>query len=219
LNPKYENNREPRVYAAMASDELRAKSPSGGVFSVLALHAFNAGGIVCGAASNTTKRNVEHIIRDSATDLHKLQSSKYLQSDTWHVYSEIKQLVNAGKIVVFTGTPCQNAGLRSYLRSKPADLLIFDLICHGRPSPKVCRQNLDEFALGEDFIKTDFGDKREGWKPALTTTTTTTSTYSRPASDDAFMRAFLKKFCLRKSCVKCPFNELRRQGDLTINDC
>ncbi|MDR2603545.1 MAG: polysaccharide pyruvyl transferase family protein [Puniceicoccales bacterium] len=219
LNPKYENNKEPLVYAAMASDELRAKSSSGGIFSVLALHTLNAGGAVCGAAFNTKKRNVEHIIIDSTTDLHRLQSSKYLQSDTRHVYSEIKELLNAGKIVLFTGTPCQNGGLHSYLGGKPDNLFMLDIVCHGTPSPKVYRKYLDELALGGDFIKTDFRDKRDGWKSALiTTTVTTTTTYSRPASDDDFMLAFLKNLCLRKSCGKCPFNKLPRQGDLTIGD-
>jgi coenzyme F420-reducing hydrogenase beta subunit len=136
LNPKCENNKEPRVYAAMAS--------------VLALHALNAGGIVCGAAFNTRKPNVEHIIIHSATDLHKLQSSKYLQSDTQNVYSEIKELLNADKIVLFPGMPCQNAALRSYLGSKPDNLFMLDIICHGTPSPKVYRKYLDELALKRD---------------------------------------------------------------------
>jgi coenzyme F420-reducing hydrogenase beta subunit len=219
LNPKYENSEEPLVYAAMASDELRAKSSSGGIFSVLALHTLNAGGVVCGAAFNTKKRNVEHIIIDSATDLHRLQSSKYLQSDTRRVYSEIKEFLCAGRTVLFTGTPCQNGGLHTYLGSKSDNLFILDIICHGTPSPKVYRKYLDELALDGDFIKTDFRDKRDGWKPELTTTTiTTTTTYSRPANDDDFMLAFLKNLCLRKSCGKCPFNRLPRQGDLTIGD-
>jgi hypothetical protein len=147
-----------------------------------------------------------------------MQLSKYLQSDTQHVHLEIKELLNSGKIGLFTGTPCQNARLRSYLGSKQDDLFMLDIICHGMFSPKVYCKYLDELALGADFIKTDFRDKRDGWKPALTITTTTTATYSRPASDDDFMLAFLKDLCLRKSCGKCPFNKLPRQDDLTIGD-
>jgi hypothetical protein len=160
---------------------------------------------------------VNHIIIDSATDLHKLESSKYLQSDTRDVYSEIKELLNAGKIVFFTGTPCQNAELRSYLGSKPDDLFTLDIIRHGTPSPKVHRKYLDELALAGDFIKRDFRDKSDGWKSVFTITTTTAS-YSRPASDDNSTLVFLNSLCLRKSCGRCPFNRLPRQGDLTIGN-
>jgi hypothetical protein len=123
-----------------------------------------------------------------------VQSSKYLQSDTRHSYSEIKELLNAGKIVFFTGKPRQNERLRSYLGGKLDDLFRLDTIYHSKLSLKVYRQYLNEFDLGEDFIKMDFRDKRDDWKSALTTTTTTTSTYSRPANNDDFMRAFPKIF-------------------------
>lgn len=218
LNPKYNNNATPECYAAQASNDVRAKSSSGGVFGVLAKYILSIGGLVCGAAWNTERRCVEHIIIHSIDDLHKLQSSKYIQSDVRRAYAEIKTALHNGTTVLFTGTPCQNAAVRAVCGNHEK-LYCVDIICHGTPSPKVFRKYLDELNLDGEFVKTDFRDKTNGWRPELTITTTTTNTaISKPASDDDFMLAFLKNLCLRKSCVKCPFNKLPRQGDLTIGD-
>jgi hypothetical protein len=103
--------------------------------------------------STRKKSNVEYIIIDFATDLHKLQSSKYLQSDTRHVYSEIKDLLNAVTIILLSGTPCPNVRLRLCLGSKPDDLFMLDTICHGTPSSKIYRKYLDELALGQVLSK------------------------------------------------------------------
>lgn len=216
-HPQY-NNHTPTAYAACASNDIRAKSSSGGVFTVLAQHILQLGGAVCGAAFNPAQHCVEHIVVSSIDDLKKLQSSKYVQSDVKFVYSEIKKLLANGRIVLFSGTPCQNAGVRAVCGSSE-NLYCCDLVCHGVPSPKVFRKYLDELALDGDFVQTDFRDKVNGWKPQLTVTTfTTTAKYSNPATEDDYMLAFLKNLSLRKTCGKCPFNKLPRQGDLTLGD-
>ena len=218
LNPQYNNNAAPLCYVAMADNNIRKKSSSGGVFGALAQYVLSNNGAVCGAAWNTENKCVEHIIIQSIDDLEKLQSSKYIQSNTKHVYSEIKKLLQNGKTVMFTGTPCQNAAVRAVCGDNE-NLYCVDIICHGTPSPKVFRKYLDELNLDGDFVKTDFRDKVDGWKSALTITTTTTKDrFSMPADQDDYMRAFLNNLSLRKSCGKCPFNKLPRQGDLTIGD-
>ena len=218
LNKKNDNNPKPVCYIGMAKNAIRAKSSSGGIFSVLAQYFLDRGGLVCGAAWNTESRCVEHIVISTIDDLPKLQSSKYLQSDTKRVYTEIKQALQNGKTVLFTGTPCQNAAVRAVCGNHE-NLYCVDIICHGTPSPKVYRKYLAELKLDGDFIKTDFRDKVNGWKSALTiTTTTTNTTLSAPADKDDYMLAFLKNLSLRKSCGKCPFNRLPRMGDLTIGD-
>lgn len=217
-NPKYTNNKMPVCFAAMAENPVREKSSSGGVFGVLAEYVLKHGGIVCGVAWNTEKKIVEHIIISQSEDLPKLQSSKYVQSDTKCVYKEIKNALGAGKIVLFSGTPCQNAAVRAVCGEND-NLYCVDIICHGTPSPKVFHKYLDELNLDGDFIKTDFRDKVNGWKSELTITTITTDkSYSSIATKDDFMLAFLKNLCLRKSCGRCPFNKLPRQGDITIGD-
>lgn len=215
-NSQYKNDKSPICYVAIAKDDIRKNSSSGGMFGVLANYILKYGGVVCGAAWNNKK--VEHIIISNHTDLHKLQSSKYVQSDTKFVYKEIKSILQTGKKVLFTGTPCQNAAVRS-ICGHNKNLYCVDIICHGTPSPKVFQKYLDELDLSGNFIKTDFRDKVDGWKPELTITTTTTSdSFSCKAAKDDFMLAFLKNLCLRKSCGRCPFNKLPRQGDLTIGD-
>ncbi len=218
-HPDYEAALEPECYAAMASDELRRGSSSGAVFPLLAQYVLQNDGYVCGAAFTEDMRAVEHILIANDSELQKLKSSKYLQSNTGKCYTEIKKLLTAGKMVLFTGTPCQVAGLKGYLQKRYDNLFCVDIICHGVPSPKVFQKYQDELGLDGKVISVNFRDKINGWSPYLTTTTTTTTTtYSCPAENDVFMKLFLSNLCLRESCGSCPFNKMPRQGDLTIGD-
>ena len=110
--PCFNNKENPECYVAYADDDLRKNSSSGGIFPLLANYFLDNGGYVCGASWNDDNL-VEHIIISDSKDLPKLQSSKYLQSNTKNVYTEIKQLLKDNKLVLFTGTPCQCAGLNS----------------------------------------------------------------------------------------------------------
>ena len=217
-HPDYSASDKPDFYAAMADDDLRRESSSGAVFPVLAKAVLRSGGAVAGAAFADDVRSVEHVVVDNEKDLLKLKGSKYLQSNTGKCYSEIKKLLQTGKNVLFTGTPCQAAGLRACLQKDYDNLLVVDIICHGVPSPKVFRKYLDESRFDGKLLNVNFRDKKNGWSPYLTTTTTTTTTYSQPAEKNIFMNLFLSNFCLRKSCGNCPFNKIPRQGDLTIGD-
>ena len=123
--------------------------------------------------------------------------------------------------MLFSGTPCQVAGLNAYLRKQYDNLITVDIVCHGVPSPKVYKKYLSELVQSKDekVIETNFRDKIHGWSPYLTTTTTTTTTtYTFPAEHDTFMNAFLKNLCLRDACSQCPFAKLPRQGDITLGD-
>ena len=217
INPVYDNNDRPECYAAMASDEIRKLSSSGGIFSVAAEHILKQGGCVCGAAfdDNMTLR---HIIISDVNELAKLRGSKYLQSNTGKCYQRIKKILNKNQKVLFVGTPCQIAGVKAYLQQEYHNLICIDIICHGTPSPKVYQKYLAELVGKEKVIGANFRDKIKGWSPYLTTTTTTTRVLRFPASQDIYMKAFLNNLCLRKSCGNCTFNKLPRQGDITIGD-
>ncbi len=218
-HPDYGMSETPEFYAAMADDELRQNSSSGGVFPLLAAEILKNGGVVAGAAYTEDFRGVEHILAEDEETLKKLKSSKYVQSNTGRCYSEVQKMLRAGREVLFTGTPCQVAGLKAYLKKDYENLFVVDIICHGVPGPKVFRKYLDELNLGGKLISVNFRDKANGWSPYLTTTTiTTTTTYSSSAEHDVFMNLFLSNFDLRKSCGNCPFNKIPRQGDLTIGD-
>lgn len=219
VNPKYGNSSNPKCYAAMANDEIRCHSSSGGIFPVLACYFLKNNGYVAGAVWDKDG-SVKHIVSNKQEDIEAMRSSKYIQSSIGNCYKEIKDLLKDNKRVLFTGTPCQIAGLYGYLRKEYENLYTVEIICHGVPSPKVFKKYLDEeLNENEKFLYTNFRDKINGWNPYLTiTTTTTTRKFSYKAKQDNFMQAFLKNLCLRNSCGACRFNKLPRQADITIGD-
>ena len=219
INTVYKNSASPKCIAA-ANDKHRNNSSSGGIFPILAEKVLTDGGYVCGAAYNDNNE-VEHIIINNINELSKLRGSKYIQSVIGNVYKEVKELLCQNKLVFFTGTPCQVAGLYSYLQKDYENLVTADLVCHGVPSSKYYKKYLVEMNLekGEKVLNTNFRDKRNGWNPSLTTTTTTTTRcFSQPASQDSYMCAFLKNISLRESCFDCPFQNIPRQADITLGD-
>lgn len=216
----YENAADPACYAAMASDELRRDSSSGAAFPMLAEYVLESGGYVCGAAWGRGNA-VEHIIISDAAELYRLKGSKYVQSKIGDVYRQIRGLLQEGKFVLFSGTPCQVAGLKAYLGRAYDKLLTVDIVCHGAPSPAVYRKYIRGLVqeADEEVLHTNFRDKVDGWKSAHTiTTTTSAAVYSYAAKQDAYMQAFLCNMSLRKSCAQCPFAKLPRQGDITLGD-
>ena len=220
LNPKYENNKNPECFAFMADDEERMKSSSGAVFPVLAKNFIENGRYVCGAVWNNDC-GVEHIVSNKIEDIERMRGSKYLQSNTKNCYKEIREILNTSKKVLFTGCPCQVAGLKTYLQKDYENLYCIDLICHGVPSPKVFKNYIKEEFLkteNEKWVSTNFRDKITGWTEYSITTTTTKNTITNLAKNDNFIKVFLNNLCLRKSCADCKFSTFPRQGDLTIGD-
>ncbi|MBE6445201.1 MAG: 4Fe-4S dicluster domain-containing protein [Alphaproteobacteria bacterium] len=218
-HPIYINSVEPDCMAIAANDELRKQSSSGAVFPLLAEYILEQCGYVCGAAW-TADNLVEHIIISENSDLYKLKSSKYLQSDIKEIYKQIKEILVQEKFVLFSGTPCQVAGLNAYLDKQYDRLLTVDIVCHGVPSPKVYKKYLQELVKNSDekIIKTNFRDKTNGWNRSFVTTETQTDIYTFPTKQDVFMNAFLHNMCLRDSCSQCPFAKFPRQGDITLGD-
>ena len=217
LNPVYSNITNPACYAVMADDETRKQSTSGAIFPLLAEQIFNESGYVCGAAFNTDFE-VEHIIINKIDDLHRLKGSKYVQSDTKDCYSRINGLLEDGKQVLFTGTPCQNAGLKAFLQKDYDNLICVDLICHGTPSPKVLRMYLNENFKKGTLRSINFRNKELGWTASYTEICAGDQKIKKPPFDDSYMNAFLSNISLRMSCFACPFQKIPRQGDITIGD-
>ena len=220
INPRYENCSSPMCYAGASNDVIRYSSSSGGIFSELAFYVLENNGFVCGAAFKQDG-SCEHIIIDKKSEIHKVQGSKYLQSDIYKILPEIKELLVKHKMVLFCGTPCQIAGLKNYLDNKTYEgLFLVDIVCHGVGSPKVFKKYLSELITdGSEFITTNFRDKVNGWTSKLVITTSTNrTTYQSTSEKDTYLRAFLNNLCLRNSCDDCKFNKLPRQGDLTLGD-
>ena len=214
------NSDSPKCYAAMADDNIRMNlSSSGGVFTILAEYILNNKGYVVGAAFDGIK--LKHIIIDNIKDLDRLKGSKYIQSDMGSIYNDIELLLKQGKIVLFTGTPCQCSALNKYLQKDYENLFCVDLICHGVPNQKLFERYISEtIKPDENFIRMNFRNKNiSEWSFNHTTTLITDkSEYSQSTSEDKYMLAFSKNLSLRKSCESCKFRCIPMQGDITLGD-
>lgn len=209
---------EPDCYAVMASDKMRRGSSSGAFFPVLALHVLEQGGHVCGAAFDENMV-LRHRIVSRMEDLDCLRGSKYLQSSLGDTFRQVKVLLEKGDLVLFTGTPCQIAGLTSFLKKDWDNLITADLICHGVPSQKVFDNYLASEFPGEKVLHTEFRDKRDGWGNGyLTTTRATVSERSLKDSNDSFLQAFFANVSLRECCYGCSYACMPRTGDFTMAD-
>lgn len=224
LHPVYDNSMKPEIYAAEASDELRMQSSSGAIFPVLSEYFItNLDGMVCGASFTDDFRNVEHIVISNKKELDKLKGSKYVQSYIGSSYEEVEQLLKEGKYVLFSGCPCQVAGLKNFLGRNYDNLLTIDILCHGVPSPKAYHKYLDSIVLadrpGVGIERLSFRDKKQfGWSPSVYAVLKDGYYYSKPKNGTMWYNAFLNILCCRKSCGQCQFNRIPRQGDITLGD-
>lgn len=215
------------VYAARAKDnELRLKSSSGGVFSLLARQVLARGGVVYGAGFDHADWHVMHKSAENENELEDLRGSKYVQSDVQGIYAAVKDQLLAGREVMFSGTPCQVAGLRRYLNVLKVDvskLLLVDVVCHAVPSPLAWRKYLDERLAksgpGAIIRRIAFRHKNCGWKRfALSLRFVNDKEYCCDLHTDPFLRGFLNELYNRPSCHNCQCRELRSGSDLTIAD-
>ena len=206
---------EKECYAAMANDEIRMKSSSGGVFTLLANFILDKGGYVCGAAFKNDW-SVQHIIINKKEDLHKIRGSKYVQSEIGECFVKIKRLLKENKYVLFSGTPCQVTALKSFLKEDYDNLLTIDLLCHGVPSPGVWSKYLNECFSVADIRSINFRDKKElGW--ICKDCSITFKDGSKILSDD-YTKLFHKSIILRRSCEDCQYSKLPRPADITLGD-
>lgn len=230
------------VYAAKNKDEdIRRISSSGGIFTLLAERILSEGGVVFGARFDENWE-VVHDYTETIEGLAAFRGSKYLQSRIEDNFQKTKSFLAEGRKVLFSGTPCQIAGLKSYLQKDYENLICVDIVCHGVPSPKVWRRYLKEVAKKSDnnsssqiifsnnrsLVKSvNFRDKSTGWKKYSFTVNLSESrtegehnTVSQSAIflENAYMKAFLKNIILRPSCYACRFREGKSDSDITLGD-
>lgn len=217
---EYQNLNEPECYAACANDDIRMDSSSGGIFTLAAQYILDQNGYVCGAAYTDNFEKVEHILISDESELSCLRGSKYVQSDMGQNYRKIQEILKDGKLVLFTGCPCQVAGLYKFLGHEYDNLFTIDLVCHGVPSPKVFRRFVQQRKKEHGPIKyLSFRDKHAyGWTVSTLINFDNGETYKKYRTDSSYMKSFLELMSLRKSCGNCPFAHIPRMGDLTIAD-
>lgn len=212
------------VYAAKNPNEsVRMQSSSGGVFTMLAEQVISTGGVVFGACWDD-EWNIKHDYAECIDDLAQFRSSKYLQSVIGDTYIKAEQFLKAGREVMFTGTPCQIAGLKHFLRKEYDNLLAVELICHSVPSSGVWQQYLTEKLKTLGWNKSDiqhisFRDKKTGWKTySFVIENRNGNIFTELSSKNAFMRGFLADLYTRPSCHACPAKQLRSGSDITLGD-
>lgn len=232
------NQAQPRqpleCYAAYNRDkEIRLNSSSGGFFSLLAENVIKDGGVVFGAKFNENW-DVVHDYTETKEGVSQFRGSKYVQSFMGDCYIKVKRFLEVGRRVLFSGTPCQIAGLRLFLRKDYTNLLTVDIICHGVPSSIVWakyKQTI-ETQLGEIGYIT-FRGKFNGWKNycfcALNKNVGESylssgmlpekgGVYYSPYKTDDYSKAFLLNYSLRPSCYACPAKQGKSHSDITIAD-
>lgn len=217
-----------KCYAAVNKDkEELMKSASGGIFAAMATTILKDGGVAFGAALDFEDGHAHphHIAVREESQLYRLQGSKYVQSVIENTYAEAKEELDLGKKVLFSGTPCQIAGLYGYLRKEYENLITVDVICHGVPSAKM----FDDFLQNEtkrrgaEKVKSYiFRDKKKGWG----TNNRIDFEYGPGKNKKIYIPARLTSYntffydgdIFRENCYKCPYAKKARIGDFTIGD-
>ena len=209
-------------FAARTKDEevLKASS-SGGIFTELARAVLARGGVVSGAAWTEWPLRVAHKVVDDEAGLAELRGSKYVFSDMKGVWGELQRFLSEGRLVLFTGVPCQTAAVRHRFRNAD-NLLLCGVICHSGPDPKVWRTYADglERKARSRLVGVRFRDKTDGWQRCrmVLEYEDVRKNTSMPLPDNEYYRAFGEGLAARDICLRCPFRSGRAGQDLLLGD-
>jgi len=230
-----EENEPKGCYAACNKNEIQLSiSSSGGAFSAIATDFLENGGVVFGATlekecNNTTDGEMKlvpkHVAIHELKDMVKLQGSKYVQSYIRDTYKEAKKYLLEGRRVLFSGTPCQIAGLKTFLYKKYENLLTVDIICHGVPNADFFKAYLSllEKKMGGKIVDFKFRDKTKGWESMIGKVTVQmkwggVKTKTVYVDESSYYNLFLKGLIHRESCYECKYACRNRPADITIGD-
>lgn len=224
LNQKFYHNKQ-TVRSLRGNESIRMSSASGGAFQIIAKDLLLKGFKVWGAAFNS-KNQLIHIEVDSLSNLPILFKSKYLQSDMSEVYLHVKDSLDKGDQVLFSGLPCQCSALRNFLKRDYDNLYILDLICHGVPSQSLFNKYIawEEKRISGQIVSFEFRYKDKKNKDAHVWKVK----YKKGGIvrekkglhfESPFYFGFQKYLTLRDSCYSCSFAQSKRVGDLTLGDC
>lgn len=212
----------PKVYAAMhKKDETLEQSTSGGMFTPMYKNILARGGKVVGV-KYTDDMEVIYDIAENEEECAAFRGSKYVAADSRDVKPRVKKLLDEGTPVLFSGNPCQIAGLKNYLRKDYDTLYTVEIICHGTPSPKVFSLYIEylENLYKSKVVDFEFRNKLRGWStPYVCVKFESGEVLLEQANKNNFNRAFLSNNIQRPSCYTCEFADLKLGvGDITIGD-
>lgn len=213
----------PDTYVAVHKNkDVLSRSSSGGAFVAIAAYVLNSGGVVCGCA--WTKRfEAEHVFVEDDEDLEKLQGSKYVQSRIGLSYRKAQEYLNEGRMLFFTGTPCQVSGLKFFLRKDYENLITADLVCHGVPSQAFLKGYIEYLERKEsaNLIAFQFRDKTCGWRlvgEAVFTKNGRVYMKRITPVSSYYYNYFVNGHIYRESCYSCRYARAARCGDFTLGD-
>lgn len=214
----------PETYAVWSKDQdIRYCSTSGGAFTEFAKAIIADGGLVAGARYND-ENLVEHDLIDSYEGIEKLRQSKYMSSSMGDIYKRVKTELDSGRLVGFCGSPCQVAGLYSFLGKEYENLFTMDFICRGMNSPKAFKAWLSEIEQREGckVTKVWFKYKEGGWKtsPRRTRLDFENGSYKiYKGEKNLYMHGYLtSNLYIRPCCGDCRFKGVPRKSDVTFAD-
>lgn len=216
-----QNASEPYCYVAFSKeDEKIMAGSSGGIFEVLCEFIYNMDGVVYGASLDE-KFQVRHCRAIDAESAKRFRKSKYLQSDTENTYAMAKRDLEEGRTVLFSGTPCQIAGLYGYLGKRYQGLYTIDIVCHGVPSKAVFMKYLEtlERKYNSKPVSICWRDKRDGWGPnKISVKFKDGQEILQPSSYNSMQWGFLNNLYLRPSCYDCQYAKIPRVADISLGD-
>ena len=209
-------------YAYRTNDDaLLRRTSSGGFFSLLAENVLRDGGVVFGASFDE-HNEVFHTFIESVEDLDLLRRSKYVQSRIGNSFVECLKFLNAGRKVLFCGTPCQIKALNLFIGKKWDNLITVDFVCHGVPSPGVFRRYLVEICgkyheSVSDIEEINFREKIAGFAYGFSLMIKDKK-YTENPRENMFLKGFLSDLYLRKSCHHCSAKNFTSGADYTMCD-
>jgi len=226
LHPAYNDNALKEAFVLQhKNDAVRYQSTSGGAFTAIAEEVIRRGGVVFGAVMTEDLR-VVHGCVETMEDLARFRNSKYVQSEIGDCYSHVKHLLNEGRWVCFSGTPCQINGLIKFLGRDYERLVTVDVVCKSVPSPLIFKKYVEyKKGLEGDISDVVFRDKKRGFLYCTMAhylshedRRDAKDVYRRGSESDEWLRLFLSGKISRHSCMTCPYQTAQRVSDFTLGD-
>lgn len=224
LNPISKHNAVQHPIAAISKDKKTLiKSSSGGIFSLLAQWILDLGGVVYGVVMDE-QFNVFHQEATTINAISPMRGSKYVQSNTKETFNAVKKHLKEGKKVLYSGTPCQIAGLRQFLHNvNMENLYCIDIVCHGVPANKMFKTYIRKLAQRKHYHIKDIKDPKfrnylkwdSGYNFFYTIDYRENICHN---VDNLYLSLFLKSYIYRESCYHCTYATPERVGDITIAD-
>lgn len=223
INSDIEKHQFPEVYAAWIKDEdQRIQCTSGGICHELSKHVLENGGYVAGVAWTEDYKNARYELIHDVNDLPKITQSKYFQPEMSEIYSSVKEALSTGKRVLFIGTPCSNAGLKSFLGKEYENLFSCEFICRGYTSQLYHQKRIEDFEkhYNSKISGVYYKNKTIGWEQFGTKFDFVNgkSLYINRYDDPYEYMLQINDFVTRTSCFNCKYRDSHRVADITVGD-